>query len=35
MLYTYRNVGENHSLFDVISDLSPRDTSNSEPATTE
>ena len=32
--YTYRNVQENHSHFDGILDLSPRDEANCEPAAT-
>ena len=35
MLYTYRNVQENHSLFGVDLDLSPGDKANSEPAATD
>ena len=34
VFYTYRNVQENHSHFDGILDLSPRDEANSEPAAT-
>ena len=34
MIYTYRNVQENHSHFDGNSDLSPREKAFSEPAPT-